>query len=390
MRNNEAANVAVPRDVKGKCNIPDGYTRWEEKKTDPSNLYIHSYNNNRPYTPILCQQICEQGQQNHVAVEARSFSVSIGPQHLVVHNSNFYQCICSTKVACDIDTNPGNADPEYTVNGFQTYDWTDTVLNECIKCKCTRFFDCSILVSLIFLFSKYFVLVSLIVVPILVSQNIFKIFCAGDPGLYQSEFGFVGPTCSNQCPAGTYGDESGTILESLCKDCSAGKWSDVTNITSDEGCNNKCSAGKYSTATGITSDAACNGACSAGRYSEALGLFAPDQCLGRCPAGTFSSSTGLAAAAQCLGRCSVGQFSDATGLTQDADCTGRCSAGTYSNEIGLVVKDQCKKCPVGRWSDATGLTASEECQDCSEGNVFLLQFFFVLVCLCFQPFYHWF
>jgi len=281
LRNNEAANVAVPRDVEGKCNIPGDYIRWIPGDLLKPKNYIHVYNYG-PITPILCQQICEQGQRNGVTVEGRSFSV---------YNN---QCICSTNVTCDIDTTPG----------FQTYDWTDTVLNECIKCKCTRFFDCSILVSLIFLFSKYFVLVSLIVVPILVSQNIFKIFCAGDPGLYQSEFGFVGPTCSNQCPAGTYGDEFGTILESLCKDCSAGKWSNVTGITSDEGCNNKCSR-KYSTATGITSDAACNGACSAGRY-------------------------------------------------------------------------------------ATGLTASEECQDCPEGNVFLLQFFFVLVCLCFQPFYHWF
>jgi hypothetical protein len=157
LRDNEAANVAVPRDVKGKCNIPDGYTRWEEKKTDPSNLYIHSYNIYRPYTLILCQQICEQGQQNGVAVEARSFSISNGTQYYKhvyddTGSGEKYQCICSTKVACDIDTNPGN-DPEYTVNGFQTYDWTGTVLNECIKCKCTRFSDCCITP-----FSNFFVL----------------------------------------------------------------------------------------------------------------------------------------------------------------------------------------------------------------------------------------
>ena len=172
LRNNEAANVAVPRNVKGKCDTPDNYDRWKEGEYDKTNKYIHSYNIYRPYTPILCQQICEQGQQNHVAGEARSFSVSIGPQHLVVHNSNFYQCICSTKVACDIDTNPGNADPEYTVNGFQTYDWTGTVLNECIKCQCTRFSDCCITpfsnIFVLKIFFKYFVQVT----PGCINQNL--------------------------------------------------------------------------------------------------------------------------------------------------------------------------------------------------------------------------
>ena len=138
--NNEAANVAVPRNVKGKCDIPEDYNPWtynDVRTVHVANMYIHSHNKNRPYTPLLCQQVCEQGQRNGVAVEARSFSVSDGKQHLTA-NEPVYQCICSTKVACAIDTNPtydSNANPLYKVDGFQTYDWTNTVLNECVKCK---------------------------------------------------------------------------------------------------------------------------------------------------------------------------------------------------------------------------------------------------------------
>ena len=178
LRNNEAANVAVPRNVKGKCNIPNSYTRWTARgETDTSILYIHSYQDYRPYNPILCQQICEQGQENHVAVEARSFSISNGTQYYKhvdddSESGEKYQCICSTKVACDIDTNPGNADPEYTVNGFQTYDWTGTVLNECIKCKCTRFSDCCITpfsdIFVLKIFFKSFVQVN----PGCINQNL--------------------------------------------------------------------------------------------------------------------------------------------------------------------------------------------------------------------------
>ena len=151
LRNNEAANVAVPRNVKGKCDIPNGYVPSTDDQTDhPSILYIHSFNIHRPYTPILCQQICEQGQRNGVTVEGRSISV---------YNN---QCICSTNVTCDIDTTPG----------FQTYDWTDTVLNECIKCQCTRFSDCCITpfsnIFVLKIFFKYFVQVT----PGCINQNL--------------------------------------------------------------------------------------------------------------------------------------------------------------------------------------------------------------------------
>ena len=86
---------------------------------------------------------------------------------------------------------------------------------------------------------------------------------------------------------------TGIASENDCENCTAGKWSTATGITTDEDCNGACSAGKWSTLTGITSDDDCNHNCSAGKWSSATGITSDGDCNGACSTGTFSTLTGL-------------------------------------------------------------------------------------------------
>ena len=97
------------------------------------------------------------------------------------------------------------------------------------------------------------------------------------------------------CPAGTYWISG----SSVCTDCSAGKWSDETGLSSDAQCNGACSAGKWSSQTGLSSDDQCQ-ACAAGKFSIAgAGQTSIAVCDQLCSAGKWSAETGLSSDAQC-------------------------------------------------------------------------------------------
>ena len=66
-------------------------------------------------------------------------------------------------------------------------------------------------------------------------------FFIGEPGKYQSEFGFTESSCAETCPKGTFSNEEGLTAEKDCKDCGVGLWSDADGLDSADKCTGKCS-----------------------------------------------------------------------------------------------------------------------------------------------------
>ena len=170
------------------------------------------------------------------------------------------------------------------------------------------------------------------------------------------------------CAAGRYSvsGEAKTSFE-VCLACAAGRYSTIGEgqTSSAVECNNNCSAGKWSTATGITSDSACNGECGSGKWSSEVGL-ALDDCKGRCSLGKFSIKTGLASDEEC-DVCLAGQWSDAgSGQTSSSSCLpcrNLCGNHQFFSNCYGSSPGKCISCPAGF---VQLLEAQSNCTRCNE------------------------
>ena len=170
------------------------------------------------------------------------------------------------------------------------------------------------------------------------------------------------------CAAGRYSvsGEAKTSIE-VCLACAAGRYSTIGEgqTSSAVECNNNCSAGKWSTATGITSDSACNGECGSGKWSSEVGL-ALDDCKGRCSLGKFSIKTGLASDEEC-DVCLAGQWSDAgSGQTSSSSCLpcrNLCGNHQFFSNCYGSSPGKCISCPAGF---VQLLEAQSNCTRCNE------------------------
>ena len=205
--------------------------------------------------------------------------------------------------------------------------------------------------------------------------------------------------CPNLCAAGRYAPLSAQTTIAACSgECSAGKWSDSTGLSSDEQCT-KCDLGLIGPNVAQTSRCvACSGRCSSGKHANSIaGLSSEAQCVD-CAAGLFSgAATGLGSALQCVGTCPTGKFSVSLGQADDTSCTQCpsrefsfspsecractgteipsvdqgsciakplqvCAAGEYSPDLYTT----CESCPRGRRGQSMSGTSST-CYDCGLG-----------------------
>jgi len=212
--------------------------------------------------------------------------------------------------------------------------------------------------------------------------------CTTCPARYRC-LGGTTTTTIGDCVAGYY-CEAGS---SAAKPCSAGSYSNRTNLASDGECST-CPAGYYCVGAGsapsgdcsaghycpVGSSSATEADCPAGTFSAEANLYAEDQCedappgsfayaastaATSCPAGTFSGnnatvgpgpldcgdaypSTCAADATTCVD-CPAG-YACAEGSTAPAPC----GVGTYSNSGA----DTCTTCPVGYYCGSNTTTST--------------------------------
>ncbi len=136
-------------------------------------------------------------------------------------------------------------------------------------------------------------------------------------------------TITTDCPAGSWSNTTGLTAVSQCTPCLAGKYGSSSGQTSlANGCSFNCTAGTYGNTTGqMTANSACT-TCPPGSYCTGGANIAS------CSAGTFSNSSNLTSATSCT-KCVVGTFGNVTGQTTAAKaCSSLCAAGSYGNTAG--------------------------------------------------------
>ena len=117
------------------------------------------------------------------------------------------------------------------------------------------------------------------------------------------------PLCPGHSNAG-----GGGLAFGCPNKCSAGRWSDVRGLSSNEGCK-ACAVGRWSDVPGLSSGTECK-ACAGGKWSDVPGLSTA--CANNCSTGKWSSASGLTADAQCK-PCGSGRFSDVQGRSVDCE-----------------------------------------------------------------------
>jgi hypothetical protein len=167
--------------------------------------------------------------------------------------------------------------------------------------------------------------------------------------------GLDGDECS-ACAPGKYKAIRGS---SVCDLCRVGKFSSSVGARYESVCTS-CMAGKYSDQMGATSDVACN-ACPQAKYSEIGGATQLDACV-PCAAGKYSSTVGGDSALTCI-LCEIGKFSGSAASTVCLNCP----AGTYGSVDGAQSPDRCLECRAGKYSNQQASASSTVCTDCSPG-----------------------
>jgi len=120
------------------------------------------------------------------------------------------------------------------------------------------------------------------------------------------------------CPAGTYGDSSGQVTLSNCKDCDIGTYNKIPGSTS---CSNRCPPGTHN--------------------SEKEGSASPEEACIPCPIGSF---------------CSFGARTF-------------CPKGTYNDEMEISSSDGCTKCKENTYNDQENQTKAADCIPCGEDAI---------------------
>ena len=142
--------------------------------------------------------------------------------------------------------------------------------------------------------------------------------------------------CGKQCDLGKYRN----LDNGACVGCSAGRWSNSTDIRSDDECKGRCGPGKWSMTMGLTSNDLCD-SCSEGKWSDTIGLTSNNACK----------------------LCSRGRYSETAGLTSNEECD-KCPTGWFQN---FTAKNYCLPCVPGEHQDEEG---KESCKKCSAPNYF--------------------
>ena len=208
-----------------------------------------------------------------------------------------------------------------------------------------------------------------------------------EAGKYSTAIKAVGCTSATTCGAGTRTKTASTTTsDTVCEDCTAGKYSigDAVECT-------ECEAGKYSTAikaVGCTSATTC----AAGTKIKEASTSTSDAVCEDCPEGKYSNGA-LTACQDCYGggwyadkpKSSVCKTAPA-GHKPNTDRTGidKCPSGTFSvgasddcdsckedetSPEGAAGCSTCATCAVGRYkiADCTSTTATQ-CGDCPAGQ----------------------
>ncbi len=191
-------------------------------------------------------------------------------------------------------------------------------------------------------------------------------------GRFSNRTGITAADQCQACAAGRWSDERGLAEGSLCTACPEGRFSgQPPGQVNPSSCDGSCSAGKYSSVAGITSDEQCT-LCGLGKWSDKTARVREAQC-NNCTIGTWTPFPGAAA---CELGCPPGTF--VTGSSPDLECIV-CPAGKYQPEGRTAVAGSgddpssiCTACAPGRFVSDNGTVATlhAHCANCSAGFEF--------------------
>ena len=174
-----------------------------------------------------------------------------------------------------------------------------------------------------------------------------------ESGKYSTTIKAVGCTLATTCGTGTRIKNASTLTsDSICEDCTAGKYSIGDTLQCTE-----CESGKYSTTTkavGCTSATTCGAGTRIKNVSTAISNAICEDCT----AGKYSIGDTL----QCT-ECESGKYST---TIKAIGCTlaTTCGAGTRIKNVSTAISNAiCEDCTAGKFS--TGGAA--KCAQCKEG-----------------------
>ena len=101
----------------------------------------------------------------------------------------------------------------------------------------------------------------------------------------------TGPKCTEACPAGKFGNTTGSTSADQCHQCVAGTYAGAEGSATCA----PCARGRYENVTQSTN---CNKLCPAGTFGDATGSTSAEQCQG-CVAGKHASAPGSTSCAPC-------------------------------------------------------------------------------------------
>ena len=177
------------------------------------------------------------------------------------------------------------------------------------------------------------------------------------------------------CPKGTFNDIDKSYTISRCKNCIAGRYSNISGLINSDDCI-KCPSGKVNLGIGASSFMDCK-LCAVGKYRNYdMGI----ECV-ICATGKYSVSGSEKCEYCSPGKyvftvddipsncedCPVGKFIvDEGGYLEDS-CIN-CPVGKWSNTIASYSENKCIKCQPGKYSDIAGATEQSVCIDCQGGQ----------------------
>jgi hypothetical protein len=178
---------------------------------------------------------------------------------------------------------------------------------------------------------------------------------------------------ADNCLAGTYNPNTGSISSADCIDADPGHYVERTGqgiqkiadagyyvdlaLGAGQSSQTACLAGTYNPNTGSTASTDCVGA-DAGHYVDlALGIGQSSQTA--CLAGTYNPNTVSTASTDCLGA-DAGHYVDlALGIGQSSQTA--CLAGTYNSGTGSTNPADCVVADVGYYVDQPGQPSQTAC-----------------------------
>jgi hypothetical protein len=193
------------------------------------------------------------------------------------------------------------------------------------------------------------------------------------------EYSMAGATACIPCRQGTYAPNRGSTS---CIPCAAGKYTEALGSSS---CGGTCPAGTFGNRSGSVTVNDCQ-KCPEGTYNPSAGS---NYCI-NCPKGKYSIITGGAAESSCLS-CPSGSTTAQSGANMLALCVQclpgtaytngsctPCNPGTFSPYAG---SSKCSQCPAGTYSEngassctaciagTYSLASSSKCTACDPGYI---------------------